>query len=169
MATILTYPAIRAKVLLQARARSVSFSQPALAAFLRRAAAAAVTPPSRAAPLKPRAHAHAHALPPPAPQAGRSASPTLAGTVRGVVERDGATGLYKGLSAQLLKTVLVAALMLTVKEKSFGAAYVSVLWARTRGRGGGEGAGAGVGAKAGGGGGAAAAGGGGGGGGRSRV
>ena len=46
-----------------------------------------------------------------APQAGRSTSPTLAGTVAGVMRNEGPSGLYKGLPAQLLKTVLVAALM----------------------------------------------------------
>ena len=45
------------------------------------------------------------------PQAGRSRSPSLLGTVKGVFDSEGVPGLYKGLSAQLLKTVLVAALI----------------------------------------------------------
>jgi hypothetical protein len=47
-------------------------------------------------------------------------------TARGVVAAEGYGGLYRGLRAQLLKTVLVAALQLMVKEKSFGAAYLAV-------------------------------------------
>lgn len=58
-------------------------------------------------------------------QAGRSADPTILGTIRGMVARDGATGLYKGLSAQLLKTVLVAALMLTARAIAIVAAPAS--------------------------------------------
>ena len=83
LATSLTYPAIRAKVLLQT-------------------------------------HQDAPDAPPGA------APPGLLAITRRVVQRDGAGGLYRGLQAQLLKTVLVAALQLMVKEKSFGAAYLAV-------------------------------------------
>jgi len=62
---------------------------------------------------------------PGAPSAG-GAGPGLLATARRVVQRDGPGGLYRGLRAQLLKTVLVAALQLMVKEKSFGAAYLAV-------------------------------------------
>ena len=85
LATSLTYPAIRAKVLLQT-----------------------------------------HQDEPGAPPAGGARPPGLLATARRVVQRDGAGGLYRGLRAQLLKTVLVAALQLMVKEKSFGAAYLAV-------------------------------------------
>lgn len=81
LATILTYPAIRAKVLLQT---------------------------------------------------GRSQSTGVVGTIHGVVSDEGPSGLYKGLPAQLFKTVLVAALMLMVKEKAFGAAFVSVAWVQSK-------------------------------------
>ena len=44
-----------------------------------------------------------------------------------VADAEGSVGLYKGLSAQLLKTVLASAFTLTVKEKSFRAAMLVVL------------------------------------------
>ena len=58
--------------------------------------------------------------------AGGAHPPGLLATARTVARREGAAGLYRGLRAQLLKTVLVAALQLMVKEKSFGAAYLAV-------------------------------------------
>jgi adenine nucleotide transporter 17 len=58
--------------------------------------------------------------------AGGAHPPGLLATARAVARREGAAGLYRGLRAQLLKTVLVAALQLMVKEKSFGAAYLAV-------------------------------------------
>ena len=54
------------------------------------------------------------------------AHPGLLATARHVARAEGAAGLYRGLRAQLLKTVLVAALQLMVKEKTFGAAYLAV-------------------------------------------
>ncbi len=56
----------------------------------------------------------------------RSHPAGLVATARRVVAAEGTQGLYRGLRAQLLKTVLVAALQLTVKEKAFGAAYLAV-------------------------------------------
>ena len=44
-----------------------------------------------------------------------------------VVQTEGPAGLYKGLNAQLVKTVLAAAFSLTVKEKSFRTAMVLVV------------------------------------------
>ena len=44
-----------------------------------------------------------------------------------VVQTEGSAGLYKGLNAQLVKTVLAAAFSLTVKEKSFRTAMVLVV------------------------------------------
>ena len=79
LATALTYPAIRAKVLLQT-----------------------------------------------APPGTPAASAGLLATAARIRAAEGAAGLYRGLPAQLLKTVLVAALQLTIKEKAFGAAYLAV-------------------------------------------
>jgi aspartate-semialdehyde dehydrogenase/adenine nucleotide transporter 17 len=62
-----------------------------------------------------------------APPAERFRGKSLPAVMRGVVETEGAAGLYKGLQAQLLKTVLVAAFSLTVKEKSFRTAMLVVL------------------------------------------
>jgi len=60
-------------------------------------------------------------------QTGRGAPGGGVGeTLRAVVLQEGPPGLYRGLPAQLLKTVLVAALQLMVKEKSFGTAYLLV-------------------------------------------
>eukprot|EP00976_Prorocentrum_cordatum_P042883 869380-Prorocentrum_minimum.AAC.2 len=42
--------------------------------------------------------------------------------VASILKTEGLPGLYKGLHAQLLKTVLSAALMLAIKEKAFQAA-----------------------------------------------
>lgn len=52
---------------------------------------------------------------------------SLPGIMGKVAQVEGARGLYKGLSAQLLKTVLAAAFTLTVKEKSFRTAMLFVL------------------------------------------
>ena len=59
-------------------------------------------------------------------RAAAAARASLAGTAARLVAAEGPAGLYRGLPAQLLKTVLVAALQLMVKEKSFGAAYLAV-------------------------------------------
>ena len=59
-------------------------------------------------------------------QTGRSGCSTLVEAGSRVVQQEGPGGLYRGLRAQLLKTVLVSALQLMVKEKSFGAAYAMV-------------------------------------------
>jgi aspartate-semialdehyde dehydrogenase/adenine nucleotide transporter 17 len=44
-----------------------------------------------------------------------------------IVHADGIGGLFKGLGAQLLKTVLAAALMLAIKEKAYKAALSLML------------------------------------------
>ena len=75
-------------------------------------------------------------------QTGRSSSDSVLGTMRGVVRTEGAAGLYKGMPAQLLKTVMVAALMLMVKEKTFGAAFVAVAYVQAKRHPGGGSAGA---------------------------
>jgi len=57
-------------------------------------------------------------------QTGGAAS--LAGAARCLRAREGRGWLLRGLQAQLLKTVLVAALQLMIKEKAFGSAYYLV-------------------------------------------
>ena len=52
---------------------------------------------------------------------------SLPGIMNKVARVEGTSALYKGLEAQLLKTVLASAFTLTVKEKSFRAAMLVVL------------------------------------------
>ena len=52
---------------------------------------------------------------------------SIPGTISDVARMEGAAGLYKGLEAQLLKTVLASAFTLTIKEKSFRTAMLVVL------------------------------------------
>ena len=49
---------------------------------------------------------------------------SLIGTLQRVHREEGVSGLYKGLDAQLVKTVLAGAALMTVKEKTFS----SALW-----------------------------------------
>jgi aspartate-semialdehyde dehydrogenase/adenine nucleotide transporter 17 len=98
VATFITYPLVRAKVLAKA--------------------------PERRDVSRKRRDASRKGAPPPAE---RFRGKSLPAVMRGVVETEGAAGLYKGLQAQLLKTVLVAAFSLTVKEKSFRTAMLVVL------------------------------------------
>ena len=49
---------------------------------------------------------------------------SLIGTLQRVHREEGVSGLYKGLDAQLVKTVLAVAALITVKEKTFS----SALW-----------------------------------------
>ena len=98
VATFITYPLVRAKVLAKA--------------------------PERRDVSRKRRDASRKGAPPPAE---RHRGKSLPAVMRGVVETEGAAGLYKGLQAQLLKTVLVAAFSLTVKEKSFRTAMLVVL------------------------------------------
>ena len=97
IATFITYPLVRAKVLAKAPERTD--------AGKRRDARKGA---SRVA-------------------AERFRGKSLPAVMRGVVETEGPAGLYKGLQAQLLKTVLVAAFSLTVKEKSYRTAMLLVL------------------------------------------
>lgn len=55
---------------------------------------------------------------------------SLVGTLERVYREEGVRGLYKGLDAQLVKTVLAGAIMMTVKEKSFSSALWMVLAVR---------------------------------------
>ena len=98
VATFITYPLVRAKVLAKA--------------------------PERRDVSRKRREVSRKGAPPPAE---RFRGKSLPAVMRGVVETEGAAGLYKGLQAQLLKTVLVAAFSLTVKEKSFRTAMLVVL------------------------------------------
>ena len=98
VATFITYPLVRAKVLAKA--------------------------PERRDVSRKRRDASRKGAPPPAE---RFRGKSLPAVMRGVVETEGPAGLYKGLQAQLLKTVLVAAFSLTVKEKSFRTAMLVVL------------------------------------------
>ena len=50
----------------------------------------------------------------------------LYATVGKVAAQEGVMGLYKGLDAQLIKTVLASAFTLMIKEKSFRAAMLLV-------------------------------------------
>lgn len=64
---------------------------------------------------------------------------TLAGVVCAIWKREGVLGFYKGLHAQILKTVLSSALLLMIKEKIAATTWVLILAIRrylflTRGR-----------------------------------
>lgn len=64
---------------------------------------------------------------------------TLAGVVYAIWKREGVLGFYKGLHAQILKTVLSSALLLMIKEKIAATTWVLILAIRrylflTRGR-----------------------------------
>jgi hypothetical protein len=52
---------------------------------------------------------------------------SLLGTLERVYREEGVGGMYKGLDAQLVKTVLAGALALTIKEKSFKSALLLVM------------------------------------------
>lgn len=52
---------------------------------------------------------------------------SLLGTLERVYREEGVRGMYKGLEAQLVKTVLSGALALTIKEKSFKSALLLVM------------------------------------------
>lgn len=48
-------------------------------------------------------------------KAGTSTSTTIVGTIRGVVEREGPKGLYRGIQAQIVSAFVVGAILLTVR------------------------------------------------------
>ena len=52
---------------------------------------------------------------------------SLLGAARGLVAAEGRGWFHRGLQAQLFKTVLVAALQLMIKEKSYRSAYFLVM------------------------------------------
>lgn len=52
---------------------------------------------------------------------------TISGTVYSIWEREGIFGFFKGLQAQMLKTVLTSALLLMIKEKITKTTWVLML------------------------------------------
>ncbi|CAI0460112.1 unnamed protein product [Linum tenue] len=60
-------------------------------------------------------------------KAKRKASKTLSGVVFAVWRKEGITGFFKGLQAQILKTVLSSALLLMIKEKIAATTWVVLL------------------------------------------
>ncbi|KAH9755029.1 peroxisomal adenine nucleotide carrier 1 [Citrus sinensis] len=99
IATVLTYPAIRCKVMIQAADPNENGTEK-------------TQPRSRK---------------------------TLAGVVCAIWKREGVLGFFKGLHAQILKTVLSSALLLMIKEKIAATTWVLILAIRrylflTRGR-----------------------------------
>ena len=64
---------------------------------------------------------------------------TVSGVVRAIWRREGILGFFKGLEAQIMKTVLGSALLLMIKEKITATTWVLILAIRrylllTRGR-----------------------------------
>ncbi|XP_044467928.1 peroxisomal adenine nucleotide carrier 1-like [Mangifera indica] len=90
IATVITYPAIRCKVMIQA----------------------ADSMDDETKKTQPRARK------------------TLAGIIYAIWKREGPLGFYKGLHAQILKTVLSSALLLMIKEKISTATWVLILAVR---------------------------------------
>jgi hypothetical protein len=61
-------------------------------------------------------------------RAGKSRTPkTMLGALRAIWSKEGIPGFYKGLHAQILKTVLSSALLLMIKEKISKFTWVSLL------------------------------------------
>ncbi|CAI0551142.1 unnamed protein product [Linum tenue] len=60
-------------------------------------------------------------------KAKRKASKTLSGVVFAIWRKEGVTGFFKGLHAQILKTVLSSALLLMIKEKIAATTWVVLL------------------------------------------
>ncbi|CAI0551448.1 unnamed protein product [Linum tenue] len=87
IATCLTYPAIRCKVMIQAAEADENNKK----------------------------------------KAKRKASKTLSGVVFAIWRKEGVTGFFKGLHAQILKTVLSSALLLMIKEKIAATTWVVLL------------------------------------------
>lgn len=99
IATVLTYPAIRCKVMIQA----------------------------------------ADSNDDEASEAERRSRKTVTGALRAIWKKEGLLGFFKGLHAQILKTVLSSALLLMIKEKITATTWVLILALRrslllTRGR-----------------------------------
>lgn len=56
---------------------------------------------------------------------------TISGTISSIWEREGISGFFKGLEAQMLKTVLTSALLLMIKEKITKSTWVVMIALRT--------------------------------------
>ena len=72
-------------------------------------------------------------------KAQRKSEKTLPGVVYAIWRSEGVPGFFKGLHAQILKTVLSSALLLMIKEKISATTWVLILATRrylllTRGR-----------------------------------
>ncbi|KAL2490522.1 Peroxisomal adenine nucleotide carrier 1 [Abeliophyllum distichum] len=87
IATILTYPAIRCKVMIQAADTNEDVDK----------------------------------------KAKRKSRKTVSGVLRAIWKREGVLGFFKGLHAQILKTVLSSALLLMIKEKISATTWVLLL------------------------------------------
>ncbi|KAL2491890.1 Peroxisomal adenine nucleotide carrier 1 [Abeliophyllum distichum] len=87
IATVLTYPAIRCKVMIQAADNDDNVDK----------------------------------------QAKEKSGKTPSGVLRAIWKREGVPGFFKGLQAQILKTVLSSALLLMVKEKISATTWIFVL------------------------------------------
>lgn len=55
---------------------------------------------------------------------------TVMGVVRSIWSKEGTLGFFKGLQAQILKTVLSSALLLMIKEKITSTTWVLILATR---------------------------------------
>lgn len=114
VATLLTYPLIRVKVLQQAAKQASSQPQPPFPPI-------AGQSPSRAQRCGAVGHGSGGAGQAP-PQSVRSTSESTVALLQRIWAEDGVRGLYVGCSAQLLTTVLKAGLLLMGKEKALALA-----------------------------------------------
>lgn len=62
-----------------------------------------------------------------ASEADRRFRKTVAGAICAIWKREGVSGFFKGLHAQILKTVLSSALLLMIKEKITATTWVLIL------------------------------------------
>lgn len=60
-------------------------------------------------------------------EAEQKSRKTISGALYAIWKREGLLGFFKGLQAQILKTVLSSALLLMVKEKISKASWVLIL------------------------------------------
>lgn len=60
-------------------------------------------------------------------KAKRKSRKTISSVLRAIWQKEGALGFFKGLQAQILKTVLSSALLLMIKEKISATTWVLLL------------------------------------------
>lgn len=60
-------------------------------------------------------------------KSNRKSRKTVTSVLRAIWQQEGALGFFKGLKAQILKTVLSSALLLMIKEKISATTWVLVL------------------------------------------